>query len=92
MGGKIGDKVGYRVRFEESLSKNTKVKFLTDGMLMREAIIDAELKKYGVIVLDEAHERTVNSDVLLAIIKEIARKRKDLKIVIMSATLAIPKF
>ena len=61
-------------------------------MLLREAILDPELKKYGVIVLDEAHERTVNSDVLLAIIKSIAENRKDLRIVIMSATLEIPKF
>ena len=88
----LGNKVGYRVRFDESLSKHTKVKFLTDGMLLREAILDPQLKKYGVIVLDEAHERTVNSDVLLAIVKEIAKSRKDLKIVVMSATLQIPKF
>jgi HrpA-like RNA helicase len=75
MHSKVGDKVGYRVRFEESLSKNTRVKFLTDGMLLREAILDPSLSKYGVLILDEAHERTVNSDVLLAIIKDIARNR-----------------
>ena len=91
----LGDKVGYRVRFEEQLSTNTRIKFLTDGMLLREAILDPELSKYSIIVLDEAHERTVNSDVLLALVKEIAQKRKAkqvLKIVIMSATLEIPKF
>ena len=66
---KLGNKVGYRVRFEEVLSQNTRIKFLTDGMLLREAIVDPKLFKYGVIVLDEAHERTVNSDVLLGIVK-----------------------
>jgi HrpA-like RNA helicase len=49
------------VRFEEKLSQRTKIKFLTDGMLLREAILDKDLKQYGVIILDEAHERTVNS-------------------------------
>lgn len=53
--------VGYRVRFEEKLSKRTRIKFLTDGMLLREAILDSDLSQYGMIILDEAHERTVNS-------------------------------
>ena len=93
MGYQLGDKVGYRVRFQEQLSQETRVKFLTDGMLLREAILDPKLSRYAVVVLDEAHERTVNSDVLLAIVKDIAKTvRKDLKIVIMSATLEIPKF
>jgi pre-mRNA-splicing factor ATP-dependent RNA helicase DHX15/PRP43 len=64
-------------------------------MLLREAILDPELSKYAIIVLDEAHERTVNSDVLLAIVKGIAKRHKrrfPLKIVVMSATLEIPKF
>ena len=65
---------------------------MTDGMLLREAIIDKDLKSYKIIVLDEAHERTVNSDVLLALLKEICDRRHDLKIVIMSATLEIHKF
>ena len=69
MGTKEGELVGYRVRFEEKLSKSTRIKFLTDGMLLREAILDSELSQYGMIILDEAHERTVNSDTLLALMK-----------------------
>ena len=67
--------VGYRVRFDEKLSHSTKIKFLTDGMLLREAIVDNTLSQYSVIILDEAHERTVNSDVLMALIKDIVSLR-----------------
>jgi HrpA-like RNA helicase len=77
MGTKEGELVGYRVRFEEKLSPSTRIKFLTDGMLLREAILDSELSQYGMIILDEAHERTVNSDTLLAFMKQIALKRKE---------------
>jgi HrpA-like RNA helicase len=70
--GKVGQgPVGYRVRFDEKTSEATRIKFLTDGMLLREAILDKQLKQYSVIILDEAHERTVNSDVLLALLKGI---------------------
>ncbi len=84
-----GDLVGYRVRFEEKLSQKTRIKFLTDGMLLREAILDSDLTQYGMIILDEAHERTVNSvifkvsfinlfqDTLLALMKQIAERRKE---------------
>ena len=60
------------MRFEEKLGLKTKIKFLTDGMLLREAILDPELSKYGIVILDEAHERTVNSDTLMALLKKIA--------------------
>eukprot|EP00347_Sterkiella_histriomuscorum_P000505 403375592 len=88
----VGDKVGYRVRFEEKLSNKTKIKFLTDGMLLREAIISSQLSSYGVVILDECHERTVNSDTLMALLKNIAKDRKELKIIVMSATLEVEKF
>lgn len=88
--------VGYRVRFDEKLSHSTKIKFLTDGMLLREAIVDNKLSQYSMLVLDEAHERTVNSDVLMALIKDIVKARSNqgnkLKLVVMSATLDLDKF
>ena len=86
---KLGNKVGYSIRFDKKVSENTKIEYLTDGMLLREAILDPLLSKYSVIVLDEVHERTVNTDVLLSIIKNI--NRSDLIIVVMSATIDIPK-
>ena len=92
MDSKLGGLVGYRVRFEERLSEKTKIKFVTDGMLLREAIIDPDLSKYGIVVVDEAHERSVASDVLLSLLKDIAKRRKGFRIVVMSATLDVPKF
>ena len=85
--------VGYRVRFDDKVGKNTRIKFLTDGMLLREAILDRELSQYKVIILDEAHERTVNSDVLMALVKSIVTgpRKNDLKLVVMSATLDVER-
>ena len=74
----VGQLVGYRVRFEEKFhNKKTKIKFLTDGMLLREAILDPVLSHYSVVILDEAHERTVNSDTLMALLKQILINRKE---------------
>ena len=85
---KIGDVVGYSVRFAEKTSKNTKIKYVTDGMLVRECIIDPLLEKYSVVIIDEVHERSIHTDIALAILKDLLTqgKRKDLKVVIMSAT------
>ncbi|KCV71143.1 pre-mRNA-splicing factor ATP-dependent RNA helicase DHX15 [Fonticula alba] len=89
---KFGEQVGYTIRFEDFTSKNTLLKYMTDGMLLREAMNDPLLERYSVIILDEAHERTLSTDVLMGLIKEIAASRADLKIVVMSATLDAEKF
>ena len=88
----IGSTVGYTIRFEDMSSANTRLKYLTDGMLLRESMIDPLLSNYGIIILDEAHERTLSTDILLGLLKEIIVKRLDLKVVIMSATLNAERF
>lgn len=91
---KIGDIVGYSVRFKEKMSKKTKIKFVTDGMLVRECILDKNLEKYNYIILDEIHERSIHTDILMMICKDLfMNKRKhDLKLIIMSATLDPKKY
>ncbi|XP_057657152.1 ATP-dependent RNA helicase DHX33 [Diorhabda carinulata] len=93
----VGDVVGYSVRFEDCTSTKTKIKFLTDGMLLREAIYDRLLMEYTVVILDEAHERTIHTDVLFGIVKRAQKIREDrnlppLKILIMSATMDVDHF
>jgi pre-mRNA-splicing factor ATP-dependent RNA helicase DHX15/PRP43 len=88
----LGEEVGYTIRFEDLTSPKTQLKYMTDGMLLREAMTDPVLSRYSVIILDEAHERTVQTDVLMGLLKEILPKRRDLKVVIMSATLDAGKF
>ena len=87
-----GAEVGYSVRFEEKTSDRTMLKYVTAGMLLREAITDPLFKQYDVIILDEVHERTLNTDVILGMIKEIFFYRTDLKLVVMSATLDATAF
>lgn len=67
----LGDEVGYSIRFEDKTSPKTILKYLTDGMLLREAIHDPLLEKYGIVMLDEAHERTLNTDILFGLLKEV---------------------
>ncbi|XP_054723593.1 ATP-dependent RNA helicase DHX33-like isoform X2 [Uloborus diversus] len=95
----LGGKVGYSVRFEDVTSSATKIKYLTDGMLLRESISDAKLSKYSVIILDEAHERTLCNDILSGIVKTAQKLRSSnqsgllpLKIIVMSATLDYHRF
>jgi len=88
----IGQEVGYSIRFEDCSSSRTALKYMTDGMLLREAMTDPLLDRYGVILLDEAHERTLSTDILLGLIKEVIKQRPDLKVIIMSATLDAGKF
>ena len=88
----LGQEVGYSIRFEDNTSPKTILKYMTDGMLLREAMSDHDLTRYSTIILDEAHERTLATDVLMGLLKGVVERRKDLKIVVMSATLDAQKF
>uniref|UniRef100_A0A914WPP6 RNA helicase n=1 Tax=Plectus sambesii TaxID=2011161 RepID=A0A914WPP6_9BILA len=89
---KLGAEVGYSIRFEDCTSERTIVKYMTDGMLLREFLAEPDLASYSVVIIDEAHERTLHTDVLFGLVKDIARFRKDLKLLISSATLDAEKF
>lgn len=89
---KLGEEVGYSIRFENKTSNKTILKYMTDGMLLREAMEDHDLKRYSCIILDEAHERTLATDILMGLLKQVVQRRPDLKIIIMSATLDAEKF
>lgn len=88
----LGDKVGYAIRFEDVTGPNTIIKYMTDGVLLRETLKDADLDKYRVIVMDEAHERSLNTDVLFGILKKVVARRRDFKLIVTSATLNAQKF
>ncbi|EPS72232.1 hypothetical protein M569_02527, partial [Genlisea aurea] len=84
----LGNEVGYGIRFEDRHSKSTVIKYVTDGVLLRESLSDPMLSKYSVIILDEAHERSLNTDILLGLMKRlIVLRTTDLKVLITSATL-----
>ncbi|KAK4543495.1 DEAH-box ATP-dependent RNA helicase prp43 [Oleoguttula mirabilis] len=89
---KLGEEVGYSIRFEDMTGPKTILKYMTDGMLLREAMNDHDLKRYSTIILDEAHERTLATDILMGLLKEVVKRRPDLKLIIMSATLDAQKF
>ncbi|XP_047258969.1 probable pre-mRNA-splicing factor ATP-dependent RNA helicase DEAH4 isoform X3 [Capsicum annuum] len=85
---RIGEEVGYAIRFEDRTSEKTRIKYLTDGVLLRESLFDPELNQYSVIILDEAHERSLNTDILLGLMKRLIKWRySSLKVLITSATL-----
>ncbi|KAG5751216.1 hypothetical protein H9Q72_009333 [Fusarium xylarioides] len=88
----VGTVVGYRTRYESAASKQTRLTFLTDGLLLRQFESDRELTQYACIIIDEAHERTTSTDVLLPLLKGLIGRRNDFKLVIMSATLNLGKF
>lgn len=99
----VGELVGYTIRFEDNTSSLTRIKYMTDGILLREAISDPLLTKYQVIILDEAHERTVHTDILFGVVKKAIRLRNSkrnlnevsltpLKLIIMSATMDVDHF
>jgi len=88
----LGDKVGYAIRFEDVTGPNTIIKYMTDGVLLRETLRDADLDQYSVVIMDEAHERSLNTDVLFGILKQVVARRRDFKLIVTSATLNAQKF
>ncbi|GAB1315803.1 DEAH-box ATP-dependent RNA helicase prp22 [Madurella fahalii] len=88
----LGHEVGYSIRFDDCTSPSTQIKYMTDGMLQREILADPYLKRYSVIMLDEAHERTIATDVLFALLKKAMVRRPSLKVIATSATLDAERF
>ncbi|XP_071709853.1 probable pre-mRNA-splicing factor ATP-dependent RNA helicase DEAH5 [Rutidosis leptorrhynchoides] len=91
-GCRLGEEVGYSIRFEDCTCPETVIKYMTDGMLLREILVDENLSQYSVIMLDEAHERTLHTDVLFGLLKGLVKKRPDLWLIVTSATLDAEKF
>jgi len=90
---KLGQEVGYSIRFEDCCTEKTVIKYMTDGMLLREFLTEPDLAGYSVMMIDEAHERTLHTDVLFGLVKDISRFRdEDFRLVISSATLDAEKF
>ncbi|KOX67360.1 Pre-mRNA-splicing factor ATP-dependent RNA helicase PRP16 [Melipona quadrifasciata] len=88
----LGDKVGYAIRFEDCTSKDTVIKYMTDGILLRESLREGDLDRYSVIIMDEAHERSLSTDVLFGLLREVVARRHDLKLIVTSATMDSSKF
>ncbi|XP_052142753.1 probable pre-mRNA-splicing factor ATP-dependent RNA helicase DEAH5 [Oryza glaberrima] len=91
-GCRLGEEVGYAIRFEDCTGPDTVIKYMTDGMLLREILVDENLSQYSVIMLDEAHERTIHTDVLFGLLKQLIKRRSDMRLIVTSATLDAEKF
>jgi pre-mRNA-splicing factor ATP-dependent RNA helicase DHX38/PRP16 len=89
---KLGDTVGYAIRFEDCTSKETVIKYMTDGVLLRESLNEPDLDRYSCVIMDEAHERALNTDVLMGLFKKILARRRDLKLIVTSATMNSKRF
>ena len=92
LGTEVGDLVGYSVRFTDDVSDRTLVKAMTDGILLAELQRDPDLRRYDTIIIDEAHERTLNIDFLLGYLRRLVERRDDLHLIITSATIDTEKF
>ncbi|KAL8286977.1 hypothetical protein RQP46_003983 [Phenoliferia psychrophenolica] len=88
----LGAEVGYVIRFEDCTSDKTVIKYMTDGVLLRESLNEGDLDRYSVIILDEAHERSLNTDILMGLLRKILSRRRDLKLIVTSATMNAEKF
>ncbi|HEY2747117.1 MAG TPA: DEAD/DEAH box helicase, partial [Polyangia bacterium] len=87
LGERVGERIGYRVRFDDAVSARTRVVFVTEGVLTRRLLSDPGLKGVGAVLLDEFHERHLQGDVALALLRRLQERRKELRLVVMSATL-----
>uniref|UniRef100_A0A0R3RPC4 RNA helicase n=1 Tax=Elaeophora elaphi TaxID=1147741 RepID=A0A0R3RPC4_9BILA len=92
MGVELGQQCGYAIRFEDCTSENTRIKYMTDGILLRECLSDTDLDQYSAIIMDEAHERSLNTDVLFGLLRDVIARRADLKLIVTSATMDAEKF
>ncbi|KAH8602585.1 putative Pre-mRNA-splicing factor ATP-dependent RNA helicase prp16 [Bisporella sp. PMI_857] len=88
----LGSTVGYTIRFEDCTSKETVIKYMTDGILLRESLTEPDLDRYSCIIMDEAHERSLNTDVLMGLAKMMLSRRSDLKLIVTSATMNSKRF
>ena len=88
----LGDRVGYAIRFEDCTSAQTEIKYMTDGVLLRETLREPDLDSYSCIIMDEAHERSLHTDVLFGILKKVVARRRDFRLIVTSATLNAEKF
>ncbi|EPY51743.1 ATP-dependent RNA helicase [Schizosaccharomyces cryophilus OY26] len=87
----VGKTCGYKIQFEHNISDETRIEYMTDGTLLKEILTDPLLERYSVIIIDEVHERTINIDLLLGILKRILIKRRDLRVILASASANIQK-
>ncbi|CAO3665843.1 unnamed protein product [Rhizopus stolonifer] len=88
----LGDTVGYTIRFEDQTSEKTVIRYMTDGILLRESMTAPDLEQYSCIIMDEAHERALNTDVLMGLLRKILSRRRDLKLIVTSATMNAERF
>ncbi|KAK6011112.1 hypothetical protein OSTOST_23814, partial [Ostertagia ostertagi] len=88
----LGQEVGYAIRFEDCTSEKTVIKYMTDGILLRECLGDGDLDQYSAIIMDEAHERSLNTDVLFGLLRDVIARRSDLRLIVTSATMDAEKF
>ena len=92
VGCSVGETVGYAIRFEDVTSPGTRIKYMTDGVLLRETLRDGDLDSYSAIIIDEAHERSLQTDVLLGLLRQIIKRRRDLRLIVTSATMNAERF
>ncbi|KAL8441827.1 hypothetical protein Emag_006872 [Eimeria magna] len=92
MGCELGTTVGYSIRFEDCTSADTLIKYMTDGVLLRESLSDPDLDKYSCVIMDEAHERSLNTDILFGVLKGVVARRRDFKLIVTSATMDSERF